>query len=355
MTRPSTIEDVARVAGVSPATVSRALRGHERVLPDTRARVLKAAEELEYVASPTAQGLASGRTKVIAVVVPFLSRWYFAELVSSLDRTLRDHGYHVLIIDLEAHHYDERHSLDSAMLSKRADGLITVAIRLSEPEQQLIDRLRIPGVAVGQPVGQWPCIRVDDREAAATATRHVVGLGHRRIAFLGSANTTDPAHSTPAERTEGFLATLKASGIDVDPAWLLETDWTADGAAAVSERLLRAVPRPTAVVCGSDEIAIGVIAAARRLGLGVPADLSVVGIDDHHLSGVLGITTVRQDVRAQGREAALAVLVALDAVVADEAAATPAKILPTELVVRGTTAPPPAVDKRQRHTLRAGS
>src|SRR5688500_11349798 len=114
----STITDVARAAGVSVATVSRALRGRDKVNPETRARVRRVAAELEYVASPTAASLASGRTRVIGVVAPFLTRWFFSTLVSGIEKTLREHGHHVLLFDLEDESYDRRMRLTQAMLSK---------------------------------------------------------------------------------------------------------------------------------------------------------------------------------------------------------------------------------------------
>ena len=134
----STITDVARVAGVSVATVSRALRGLDRVSPETRERVLRVAEDLHYVASPTATSLASGRTRVVAVVAPFLTRWFFATLVSAIEKTLRAQGHHVILFDLEDDSFDQRLPLTQNMLWKRVDGVITlnVPVDADDPDRR---------------------------------------------------------------------------------------------------------------------------------------------------------------------------------------------------------------------------
>ena len=333
----STITDVARAAGVSVATVSRALRGLDRVSPATRARVLKVAEEMNYVASPTATSLASGRTRVVAVVAPFLTRWFFATLVSAIEKTLRPHGHHVLLFDLEDDTYDQRLPLTQNMLWKRVDGVITLNVPMSVEEVTLLDRLNLPLVAVGSPVPGRPCVRIDDAEAMRTATDYLIGLGHRRIAYVGAVPRNVAHVETPRTRLESFQKTLATHGLMIPDAWILPSDWTADAAAVDAVQLLDVPDPPSAVVAASDEIAIGVMTTARKLGLRVPEDLSIIGIDDFTLSAVLGVTTVRQDVTAQGRRAAEELLTALvDGTPMGERTV----FLPTELIVRSTTAPP---------------
>jgi LacI family repressor for deo operon, udp, cdd, tsx, nupC, and nupG len=334
----STITDVARVAGVSVATVSRALRGLDRVSPETRRRVLEVAEELHYVASPTATSLASGRTRVIGVVVPFLSRWFFATLVSAIEKTLRAQGHHVLLFDLEGDSYDNRLPLTQNMLWKRVDGLITLNVPMAEAEVELVDRLGLPIVAIGAPVQGGSCVRIDDRQAMRTAVEHLIGLGHRRIGYVGWVPSTVAHIQTPWDRLDSFRETLGETGIPCQEEWVLGSDWTAEAAARDSTDLLSRDDRPTAVVAASDEMAIGVRESARRLGLRVPEDVSVIGIDDHALAGVLGLTTVRQDVSGQGRAAAELLLGAL----AGEEHPHDLVLLPTELVVRESTGPAPA-------------
>ncbi len=334
----STITDVAREAGVSVATVSRALRGLDRVSPETRRRVLEVAEELQYVASPTATSLASGRTKVVAVVVPFLTRWFFASLVSGIEKALRDHDHHVLLFDLEADAYEQRLPLTQNMLWKRVDGVIVLNLPLMDHEVDLLDRLGLPVVAIGAAVHGRPTVRIDDREAVRSAVRHLLDLGHEEIAYVGAVPTNLAHLQTPRDRLDAFTDAMGEAGLAVRPDRVLRSDWTADAAARDSGDLLRGPGAPTAVAAGSDEMAIGVLQTARRLGLRVPEDLSVVGIDDYVLSGVLGLTTVRQDVSAQGRVAAEILLRAL----AGEDVGQDEVVVPTQLVVRESTGPAPA-------------
>ncbi len=333
----STITDVARAAGVSVATVSRALRGLDRVSPATRERVLRVAQEMDYVASPTATSLASGRTRVVGVVAPFLTRWFFATLVSAIEKSLRPHGHHVLLFDLEDETYDRRLPLTQNMLWKRVDGVITLNVPMTPEEVALVDRLSLPLVAVGSPVPGRPCVRIDDAEVMRTATEHLVGLGHERIAYVGAVPTNVAHVETPKTRLASFRSAMAVHGLEVRSDWVLPSDWTARAAARDAGLLLDRPDRPTAVVAASDEIAIGIMTAARRFGLRVPEDLSVTGVDDYLLSAVLGLTTVRQDVTAQGRRAAE---VLLGALLEDEPMDDRTLFLPTELVVRESTGPP---------------
>lgn len=335
-TRASNITDVARVAGVSVATVSRALRGLDRVSPHTRARVLQVAQDLDYVASPVATSLASGRTHVVGVVAPFFTRWFFATIVSAIEKTLRAHDYHVLLFDLEADAAETRLILQQNMLWKRVDGLISINVPMTAAEVEMLDRLGLPLVSIGTPVPMRACVRIDDGAAVRTATEHLIGLGHERIAYVGSVPTNLAHMQTPMDRLTAFTETLREHDLPVRPAWLIGSDWTADAAAADAMVLLGSADRPTGIVAASDELAIGVWAAAQRVGLSVPKDLSIIGIDDFSLSNVLGLTTVRQDIVAQGRSAADLLL---DILIRDGAPSGTMMMMPTTLVVRRTTAP----------------
>ncbi|MBR7743097.1 LacI family DNA-binding transcriptional regulator [Phycicoccus sp. BSK3Z-2] len=334
----STITDVARVAGVSVATVSRALRGLDRVSPATRQRVLEVAAELQYVASPTATSLASGRTRVVAVCAPFLSRWFFATLVSAIEKELRSQDHHAILFDLENDDYHSRLPLTQNMLWKRVDGIIALDVTMTDEEIDLLDRLGLPVVAIGASIPGRPCVRIDDSAAMRTAVEHLIGLGHRRIAYIGDVPPHVPHVRTPRDRIHAFTDVMAEADLPVEPSWVLGSDWTAQAAAADSAAVLTGSPRPTAIVAASDEMAIGVRETARRLGLRVPQDVSVVGIDDFQLSDVLGITTVRQDVTAQGRAAARLLLDRL----LEDRVCTGDLVLPTELVVRESTGPAPS-------------
>ncbi|HHU10311.1 MAG TPA: LacI family transcriptional regulator [Intrasporangiaceae bacterium] len=337
---PSTIVDVAAAAGVSVATVSRALRGLDRVSPATRERIRKVAEELHYVASPTATSLASGQTQIIGVVVPFPSRWYFAGIVSSIGKALRARGYQVLLFDLERDVFDARLTLTRSMLWKRVDGVISINIPMTEDELDLLGGLHVPIISVGYRLPGRASVGIDDAAAARTATEHIVELGHRDIAFIGAGMAGAALIQTPMSRADGFRTVLREHGIPVREDWVLRTDWTAEHSRELALGLL-ADPeqRPTAFVCGSDEIAFGVHMAAREHDLRIPHDVSIIGIDDHYLAGVFALTTVRQDLTAQGEAAVTQLLAELapnGTTARDEQV-----VLPTELIVRSSTAPPP--------------
>lgn len=336
--RVSTITDVAREAGVSVATVSRALRGLDRVSPSTREKVLEAARRLHYVASPTATSLASGRTRVVAVVAPFLTRWFFATLVSAIEKELRRTNHHVLLIDLEDDSPYTRLHLTQEMLSRRVDGLITLNVPMADEEITLLDRLGLPAVAIGERIPGRPLVCIDDSAAGRAATEHLIGLGHRDIGYIGTVPVNAAHVHTPATRLAAFRATMRAHRLTVRDDWVIDSDWTAQSAHIDALRLLARPDRPTAIVAASDEMAIGVIVAAQQLGVGIPNVLSIIGIDDFTLSDVMGLTTVRQDVLAQGEEAARTLMRAL---LGGEPAGDRTTIIPTDLIVRASTGPPP--------------
>jgi DNA-binding LacI/PurR family transcriptional regulator len=343
----TTIGDVAKAAGVSVATVSRALRGVDRVSPRTRDRVLAAATELHYVASPAATSLVSGRTRGVGVITPYFNRWFFATVVSGIEKVLREEGFHVLLCDLEGHTFDTRLPITQTMLWKRADGAIILNVPPVPSERTVLDRLGLPVVTVGNRQPGWPSVRIDDREAMALATRYAIELGHRDIGYAGTVPASITHLQTPYDRREAFAKVMSDNGLVCPPEWTLECDWTAAGAAEHADRLFALPHLPTCVIAASDEMAFGVLSAARRHGLRVPEDLSVIGIDDHVHAEIFDLTTVRQDVEAQGRRAGQMMLDALRGLVGPTVVDD---VLDVELVVRGSTAPPPARTTASRRT-----
>jgi LacI family repressor for deo operon, udp, cdd, tsx, nupC, and nupG len=332
----STVRDVAQAAGVSVATVSRALRGVDRVRPQTRERIQRLATELDFVASPTAASLVSGRTRVIAVIAPSRTRWYCATLVSGIDRRLRQYDHMVFLVDLEDEGHNPRRKLSQTMLLKRVDGVIAVNVPVDEAELELLDRLDLPLVAVGTPVPGRSLVRIDDVLTARMATEHLIGLGHTRIAFVGSPPDKIAQTPAPRHRLHGFEETMADHGLPSPPHFIIDAQWTALSASQAVTELLQAPDRPTAVLAASDDMAMGVLQSARRLGLRIPHDLSVIGIDDHVLSEVMDLTTMRQDLQAQGELAAEMLLRRIG----DPTIPAVIVTAPTELVLRGTTGSP---------------
>ncbi|MFC3500979.1 LacI family DNA-binding transcriptional regulator [Micromonospora krabiensis] len=350
------IDDVARLAGVSTATVSRALRGLPTVSPGTRRRVLAAAEQLDYAVSPSASRLAGGRTGTVAVVVPRITRWFFATVVEAVEDFLHQSGYDLLLHNLGGREQIRQRVLRTANLQKRVDAVILVATPLHAADLTALAALDLPGVTIssGTGVPGWPCVRIDDVAAARTATRHLLDLGHRRIAHISGDPDDELAYTTHVDRRRGYQAALRAAGIRPDPSLDVESQFTVDGGNRAATELLARGEPPTAIVAACDEMAMGAMTALRDAGLRVPQDVSVVGIDDHDLAGALGLSTVAQPAAEQGRLAARMLLDPLGARTLDSVAvrprapvagpdtANPPVILPTRLVVRESTAPPRA-------------
>ena len=332
----STIRDVAEAAGVSIATVSRALHGLPRVSEDTRRRVLAAAADLRYVASPSAAGLASGQTMAIGVVAPFVNRWFFAAVVHSAEERLRAAGYALLLHSFGTSADERRRAFSGTLLNKRVDAVLVLGLQPDAEEVAALSAAGGPVAIVGVDVPGWSSVRIDDEAAARCAVRHLIDLGHRSIAFIGGA-PDDPLHSAaPADRLVGYRRELAAAGLPVDPAVEAVGGFTVRGGMGAMEQLLRLPELPTALFAASDEMAMGAAHAARHAGLRVPEDLSVVGIDDHEMSALFDLTTVAQPVDTQGALAAEMILGAL----ADPHRPRPAVTVPTTLVVRGSTRPP---------------
>ncbi|WP_121256661.1 LacI family DNA-binding transcriptional regulator [Nocardioides ferulae] len=336
----TSIKDVAREVHMSTATVSRALRGLPGVSEQTRARVMETALRLGYVASPSAAGLASGQTRTVAVVVPFVTQWFFSSVVHAAEQVLRGHGYDLLLYNLAGDH-DARHRVfQTHLLRKRVDAVLILALTPSQDEQDWLARLGLPVAVVGSEVPGWASVGIDDEQAARTAVEHLLGLGHRRIAYVGGNTEHALDFTAPIGRQRGYRGALAEAGIDPDPGLEADSDFTVTGGYQAGLALLGRRPRPTAVFAASDEMAIGVLHAARTLHLRVPDDVSVIGLDDHEMAAFFDLSTVAQPVQEQGRLAAQAVLAALGQLGAESGPAAHDRIvLATRLVPRGSTGP----------------
>lgn len=330
------IDDVARAAGVSTATVSRALSGRGPVSAATRERVMVAAESLGYVVSAAASSLASGRARAVGVVVPFLDRWFFSTVLAGISDGLVRHGYDITLYSVGVDRDERRRVFDDHVRRRRIDALITIALESDAEESASLRRLGVPIVAIAGPNPLLTTLTVDDLAVGRLATAHLLALGHRRVAHIGADAATAAGSTVPALRRRGFEEALAEEGVADAPVY--PADFTIEGGSAAAARALDAEQRPTALFAASDEMAIGAILAAREKGLRVPDDVSIIGVDGHELGRWFGLTTVDQFARGQGERAAAAVLAELDG-------AKPARglgTLPFELVERGSTAPPAA-------------
>ena len=333
------IDEVARHAGVSTATVSRALSGNGHVSPATRLKVEASAEELGYVVSSTASSLASGRMKNIGVVVPFLDRWFFSSVVEGAQKSLLKNGYDLTLYSLTDGGAERRSVFDHFLLRQRVDAVIAISLELTATEVTSLHALGKPLVGVGGPIEGVRTLMIDDVAVARLATEHLLALGHTRIAHIGGNKDLDLDFHLPTNRRVGYENALSAAGIEPAAELFMTADFTMRGGYQAAKQLLgNPHDRPTAIFAASDEMAIGAILAARDLGLVVPRDVSVIGVDDHELADFFGLSTIAQFPQGQG---AKAVEILLDQL-------SPGKHLtpnlntpmPFELIVRSSTAAP---------------
>jgi LacI family repressor for deo operon, udp, cdd, tsx, nupC, and nupG len=335
--RAARIQDVAKLADVSTATVSRALATPERVSPQARARVLEAIAQTGYVPNPAARSLRSQKTYMALVVLPDLANTFFSKILRGIEETLFAAGYGMIISDLDGSPEKEAH-FAAFTAAGRVDGAILLNGHLfgqSRDGRGRAAQINIPLVALCEaiPSADIPQIEIDNRAAAYRMTQHLAALGHGRIAYVSG----PPENVLERERFQGYRDALQAAGIPFDPTLVIPGDYTIEAGIAAGHRLVAQFDRPTAVFCTSDEMAIGLMRTLISAGLRVPGDMSVAGFDDIEFATVAepSLTTIHQPRRELGQAAASALIDLL------QGRPTPRSIrLDTELVIRDSVAPP---------------
>jgi LacI family transcriptional regulator len=326
--RPVTIYEVAERAGVSIATVSRALRDSDLVAPATRRRVQQVAEELRFRPSRAGRALAEGQHAANGIVFPDLSGPYYAEVVLGYEEVVAELGRSVLILATNGRAKAEEAVLE---LAGRVDGMVIMGRTVGDHVVARIADTGLPLVLLARPpVGLVDTVTADNETSARALTAHLLGHGHRHIAFLG-----DPAESPDvAGRYKGFRRALTDGGFTVPAATPCAFDVRAGYAAA--KDLLRT--RPDAVVCANDEVALGALRAAEDLGLSVPGDVALTGWDDIMAADYARLTTVHQSMRELGATAARWLDERIGGAKTQTTTQTPARreVLPTRLVIRAS-------------------
>jgi DNA-binding LacI/PurR family transcriptional regulator len=333
--QPARIGDVAAAAGVGVATVSRVLNGNANVSEGTRARVLEAIDRLDYRPSSIARNLSLRRTLVIGVVIPFFTSPSAVERLRGVVTALEGSPYDLALFDVESADR-QRRAFDLLGRGDRADGLLVVSLVPPPEELGKLAAAHLPTILVDAPHPSLPTVVVDDVAGGETATRHLLELGHRKIAFVGDKPPDPFRFHSSQDRTHGYERALARVGLEAPPEYVRAGTHNRHVARSIAIELLNLPDRPTAIFAASDIQALGVLEAARDLGLRVPEDLSVVGFDDVEIASYAGLTTVRQPLFESGRRGAELLLFAL----AGQQPAVQTETLPLELVVRGTTAPP---------------
>ena len=337
--RRPTRDDVAALAGVSSAVVSYVLNGGPKpVTEEKRERVLAAVEELGYSPNQIARSLAGSATNSIGIIAPTLVNPVWASFAMGVSEVIAAKDYLMIVCDVEDDPaLDRRYA--QMMVAKQADGVVLVPTADSQETLRIFDQASIPVVLVEQHVEGESCVLVDAQQSGYRVTKHLIDLGHRRIAMLREHRSSLDSW----KRYLGYESALQEVGVRVDPALVADAapsmhGSVVEGSMAAAAQILRATPPPTAVFAHNDLMAIAVVHAARERGMRIPEDLSVVGVDDTEVGRYTDppLTTLPFPARDLGREAGRRILKCL----ADEPGDR-LSILPTpQIVVRDSTAPP---------------
>jgi len=308
MTKKLTIQDIARLAKVSTGTVSRVLNNKPDVDPATRERILRIVEERGYVPSITAAGLAVGRNRLISVLVPALTWPLVSELMLSVAEIVDALSYELVLYSISTsnHEHDCGRIIDRILATKLTAGLLAVFPGQSARHLTELHQHGFPVVLIDDqnaPLDDIPWVGADNRGGAYTATRHLIQLGHQRIACIQGPMKYKVSH----DRYKGYCDALQEAGLERDPTLVQEGDFMPSGGQACARAFFtRPLPeRPTAVFAGSDLMAYGVMSAAQEFRLRIPEDLALVGFDDNPSSAHMqpALTTVRQPFPDMGQRA----------------------------------------------------
>lgn len=331
------ITTVARVAGVSAATVSRAMNHPELVNPATRKKIEKAMRKTGYIRNRAAQAMHGRRSATLGLVVPTVNYSIFAELVQSFNDAVADLGFTLL---LATHGYDlnREYQVVRKLLEHRVDAIALIGLDHSADTHLIFEKQNVPVLAAWSyaPDAPMSCIGADNAAAGQMAAAHVLALGHRRVGFIFPP-TAD--NDRARERITAASAVFAAADVPINPAWVVQSLYSIAQSRAVCLDLLARAPELTALICGNDVIAQGAIAAALQLGYRVPDDLSIMGIGDFVGSGDLfpALSTVRIPARDIGARAGQILVQQISD--PDQAQITRVRADVT-LQARGTTAPP---------------
>jgi len=326
------IKDIAKVAGVAPSTVSRALSNHSRISQKTKEHVRRIAKEMEYTPSLLARSLVRQDTATIGVVITSVSDPFLTNIVTSIEEVAQEQGYSVL---LSSSYLDPKRELEvvSSFHGRRTRGIIVIGSQIDTGYLHMRDRFPLPIVLTNCPIYPYS-VCTDNLTGARQAVEHLVKLGHRRIAYI--ANRCSPRSNM--DRLTSYKQVLEAEMIPVDEDLIIEGDGTLQGGSAAAQTLRSRTQPPTAVFCFNDMTAIGVLSGLRQTETRVPEQMSVIGFDDVEFAAYCHppLTTVRQPTDLMGQRL-IHMLLTLIRGQED----VKSEILPGEMVVRESTGPPP--------------
>lgn len=334
---PPTLDDVARLAGVSTATVSRCVNSSALVSKSTREKVQAAIEQLGYTPNFAARSMAAKRTFTIGAIIPTMENAIFARGLQAFQEELHARGY-TLLVSSSAYRADVEEEQIRTLVARGADGLLLIGHDRDRTVYDYLERQRVPAIAAWSydPAARIPAIGFDNRAAMRALAEYVIACGHRRLAMIsGISAQNDRARM----RIAGVRDAMAAHGLDPEQLALIEVPYDVDQGATAFKTLLANQPAPSAVLCGNDVLAVGAMRGARQMGLTVPSDVSITGFDDIELAQVVspGLTTVRVPHRAMGKLAAQELVEMIE-----QNRAGVSRSLPATLVNRASVSKPAA-------------
>jgi LacI family repressor for deo operon, udp, cdd, tsx, nupC, and nupG len=334
------IKQVAEIAGVSIATVSRCINNPAQVKERTRTRVQAAILETGYSPNTIAQSFRRGRTNVIMVVMPSIGDPFFTDVMQGIRSVVAEHGYSIIINETNFNTMTAE-EVGAIMVSRQADGFILLAsifpfgnevlARAEKRSQPVV----IGCETISASLADIPSVHIDNIAAAREATDFLISKGHRKIAFITGQSTS----LLTRDRESGYRAAMRKAGLPVENGWVVEGQLSIEGAVNACTQLLEHPARPTAIFCANDEMAFGCMHQVKKQGLSVPRDVSVMGFDDIRYAGVMepALTTVAQPARQIGERVAIRLF---NAIGRGKQLNNEPVILPHKLIIRDSVTTP---------------
>jgi LacI family transcriptional regulator len=303
-----TLDDVAKLAGVSTATVSRCLNTPDRVAKTTRERVNQAVETLGYTPNFGARVMAAQRTFTIGAIIPTMTNAIFARGIQAFQETLHARGY-TLLVSSSAYHPEVEEEQIRTLVGRGADGLLLIGYDRDPEIYRYLEQQEVPALIAWAfaPQIDMPAIGFDNRSAMCKLAKEVLSRGHKRIAVISG---TTKGNDRAVDRIAGISDAMLANNLSPDDLNIIETPFGVENGEAAMATLMQSATPPTAVMCGNDVLAAGALRAARAMGLEVPQDVSVTGFDDIEIARIVtpALTTMHVPHRAMGTKAAIALI-----------------------------------------------